>query len=74
MISGSDDRTLRLWNMSTYICDTFYRKCILLFKHSFCLVNIDECVIENRIKDGALGDVRCFLKLRDNKTIKVWKY
>ena len=36
---------------------------------SFCIVNIDKCIIENRIKDESLGYVRCFLKLRDNKTI-----
>ena len=36
---------------------------------SFSIVNIDKCVIEKRIKDKSLGYVRCFLKLRDNKTI-----
>ena len=36
---------------------------------SFCIVNIDKCVIEKRIKDESLGFVYCFLKLRDNKTI-----
>ena len=36
---------------------------------SFCIVNIDKCVIEKRIKDESLGNVFCFLKLRDNKTI-----
>ena len=35
---------------------------------SFSIMNIDKCIIENRIKDS-LADVRCFLKLRDNKTI-----
>ena len=34
------------------------------------IVNIDKCVIEKKIEeDKALGDVRCFLKLRDNRTI-----
>ena len=37
--------------------------------NSFSIVNIDKCVIENRIKDESIGDVYCFLKLRDNKTI-----
>ena len=37
--------------------------------NSFCIVNIDKCVIEKRIKDESLGFVLCFLKLRDNKTI-----
>ena len=32
-------------------------------------MNIDKCVIENRIDDESLGIVYCFLKLRDNKTI-----
>ena len=37
---------------------------------SFCIVNIDKCIIEKRIKDESLGGgVDCFLKLRDNKTI-----
>ena len=38
-------------------------------KNNFTIVNIDKCVIEKRIKDESIGDVRCFLKLRDNKTI-----
>ena len=37
--------------------------------NSFCIGNIDDCVIENRIKGEAIGYVRCFLKFRDNKTI-----
>ena len=47
--------------------------------NSFSIVNIDKCIIENRIDDESLGYarcldeslayVRCFLKLRDNKTI-----
>ena len=36
---------------------------------SFSIVNIDKCVIENRIKDESINYVDCFLKLRDNKTI-----
>ena len=32
-------------------------------------MNIDKCVIEKIIEDESLGFVRCFLKLRDNKTI-----
>ena len=36
---------------------------------SFCIVNIDKCVIEKRIKDKSFEGVCCFLKLRDNKTI-----
>ena len=36
---------------------------------SFSIVNIDKCVIENRIDDESFEGVYCFLKLRDNKTI-----
>ena len=85
MISGSFDGTLRLWNMSTYQCITVIKgiyccntnslyqidkdRVIVGGFDSFCIVNIDKCVIENRIKDKSLGYVYCFLKLRDNKTI-----
>ena len=85
MISGSFDVTLRLWNMSTYQCDIViegvYRcftnalyqidkdRVIVGGVNSFSIVNIDKCVIEKTIKDKSLGYVRCFLKLRDNKTI-----
>ena len=83
MISQYD--TLRLWNMSTYQCDkviegvecyftnSLYQidkdRVIVGGDNSFCIVNIDKCVIEKRIKDESLGYVFCFLKLRDNKTI-----
>ena len=82
LISGSDDKTLRLWNMSTYQCDKVIEgiHCYLhnaLYQidsdrvivggiDSFCIVNIDKCVIEKRISDKALGSVYSFLKLRDN--------
>ena len=85
MISGSDDRTLRLWTMSTYQCDkviegveccstnSLYQidnnRVIVGGKNTFTIVNIDECVIEKTIKDSSLSDINCFLKLRDNKTI-----
>ena len=85
MISGSDDETLRLWNMSTYQCDkviegvdycftsSLYQidkdRVIFGSKISFSIVNIDKCIIEKRIKDESLGYVYCFLKFRDNKTI-----
>ena len=85
LISGSNDKTLRLWNMSTYQCDkviegvecystnSLYQidkdRVIVGGYKSFCIVNIDKCIIEKRIEDESLGDVRCFLKLRDNKTI-----
>ena len=38
--------------------------------NSFSIVNIDKCVIEKIIiEDESIGAVKCFLKLRDNKTI-----
>ena len=85
MISGSGDVTLRLWNMSTYQCDkvikgvkccdinTLYQidkdRVIVGGVNSFCIVNIDKCIIENRIEDKSIKYVFCFLKFRDNKTI-----
>ena len=85
MISGSADGTLRLWNMSTYQCVTVIKgancystnslfqiknnRVIVGRYNSFSIVNIEKCLIEKTIKDESLGGVRCFLKLRDNKTI-----
>ena len=85
MISRSHDRTLRIWNMSTYQCDKVIKGVDCCFTNSlyqidkdrvivggydsFSIVNIDKCVIEKRIKDESLRHVECFLKLRDNKTI-----
>ena len=37
--------------------------------NSFYMVNIDKCVVEKTIEDGSIGNVNCFIKLRDNKTI-----
>ena len=97
MISGSRDKTLRIWNMSTYQCENViegvecdkviqdlkieYSSCdnslyqldndrVIVGGHdSFYIVNIDKCVIEKTIKDESFGNVYCFIKLRDNKTI-----
>ena len=84
MISGSFDKTLHLWNMSTYQCDKVIKgvRCyshnslyqidkdrVIVGGSSFSIVNLDKCVIEKTIKDASVEDVRCFLKLRDNKTI-----
>ena len=42
-------------------------------ENAFYIVNIDKCVIEKKIIDKSFkcifGNVHCFLKLRDNKTI-----
>ena len=85
IISGSWDETLRIWNMSTYQCDKVIEGVDCCFTNSlyqidkdrvivggfdsFCIVNIDKCVIEKIIKDESIEYVDCFLKLRDNKTI-----
>ena len=85
MISGSDDRTLRLWNMSTYQCENMIEgvRCIApnaLYQidknrvivggwNTFSIVNIDKCVIEKTIEDGSFGKVKCFLKLKDNNKV-----
>ena len=85
MLSSSRDDTLHLWNMSTYQCDKVIEGVYCYFtnslyqidkdrvivggKKSFSIVNIDKCIIEKRIVDESLEYVRCFLKLRDNKTI-----
>ena len=76
MISGSDDKTLRLWNMSTYQCDTVIKgvECIStnsLYQidkdrvivggyESFSIVNIDKCFIKKKIEDKALGGVNLY--------------
>ena len=68
---------LHLWNMSTYQCITVIEgvdccstnslyqidkdRVIVGGYDSFYIVNIDKCVIENRIDDESLGYVRCFL-------------
>ena len=85
MISGSIDGTLRLWNMSTYQCETVIKgvecnntnsiyqidkdRVIVGGYKEFTIVNIDKCLIEKTMIDQSLSDVKCFLKLRDNKTI-----
>ena len=82
MISGSSDETLRLWNMSSYQCVTVINCCWNIFLYqidknrvivsghkTFSIIILDKCIIEKTIKDGSLGFVRCFLKMRDNKTV-----
>ena len=81
MISGSSDETLLLWNMSSYQCVTVINCCWNIFLYqidknrvivsghkTFSIIILDKCIIEKTIKDGSLGFVRCFLKMRDNKT------
>ena len=86
MISSSwNDRTIRLWNMSTYQCLTVIKKIDSVWINSlyqidkervivggikkFVILNIDKCRIEKTIKDESFKFIRCFLKLQDNHTI-----
>lgn len=85
LISGSEDDSLRLWNMSTYRCEDIIKgvtccwsnslykidkdRVIVGNKNMFYIVDIDKCVIENIVKDKQLKYVKCFVKLRDNNTI-----
>ena len=85
LISGSEDDSLRLWNMSRYQCEniikgvtccwsnSLYRidkdRVIVGNKNMFYIVDIDKCKIENTVKDRQLKYVKCFVKLRDNNTI-----
>ena len=85
MISGAQNRTLLLWNMSTYQCETMFKgvgcydinslyqvdnnRIIVGGEKSFSIVNIDKCVIEKTIEDKKFEFVYCFLKLRDNTII-----
>ena len=80
MISGGS--ILIVWNMSTYQCKTVIDDIFCCNKnslypidnnrvvvggfYSFCIVNIDKCVIEKKIKDESFKNVNCFLKLRDD--------
>ena len=56
-----------------YLNNALYRidkdRVIVGGNYSFCLVNIDKCVIEKIINVKSIEYVCCFLKLRDNKTI-----
>ena len=77
--------TIRLWNMTTYHCDnviggvgcystnSLYQvdkdRVIVGGINSFYMVNIEKCVVEKTIEDRSIGNVNCFIKLRDKKTI-----
>ena len=82
MISGANDNTLRMWNMSTYTCDNMINgvncsgtnalyqideNTIIVGEYQkFTIVNISRCVIENICQNKTLYYVNCFLKLTDN--------
>ena len=76
MISGSSDKTFRLWNMSANKCITLIKCCDTngLYQTDkinsgvisiFSTVNIDKCIIEKTIIDESFECVFCFLKLRN---------
>ena len=85
MISGSNDRTIRLWNMSTYQMVTaiegvgcgwtnaLYQvdgeRVITGGSGAFSMVDIEKCVVEKTIEDKAFRLVCCFIKLGDNRNI-----
>ena len=85
LISLNGDKSIDMWNMTTYkkigsvnpVCAILPNQ-IFLFdkdrliigrKNGFCVVDIDKCEIETKVKDEQLGFVKCFMRLRDNKTI-----
>ena len=85
MISGSIDETFRMWNMSTYQCETVIKgvecrntnalyqidrdRVIVGGNKRLYIVNINKCVIEKKVRETLFGKVNCFLKLKDDKTI-----
>ena len=85
MISGASDATLRLWNMSTYQCESVikgiqccYMNSIYQYDNDTVLVGGEQCIfivsilkckIEKKIEDKAIGDVFSFVRLRYDKTI-----
>ena len=82
LISGSNDKTLCLWNMFTYKCEKVIKgvncccdnslyqidkdRVIVGGVNQFSIVNIDKCVIEKTIIDESFQYVYCFLRLKDN--------
>lgn len=85
MISGANDRTLRLWNMSTYQMVTVIEgvgcgwtnalyqvdegRVITGGSGEFSIVNIGKGVVEKTIEDKAFRFVCCFIKFGDNRNI-----
>ena len=85
LISGSDDKSLRFWNMTTYQCvsiikevsccdvNVFFQmdsnRIIIGERNQITILNVDKCSIENTIVDKELDYVSCFCMLRDKKTI-----
>ena len=78
LISASYDKTLRLWNMSTYQCVTVIQEEFsydLLYSidnnqiilNGYDILNIDKCMIEKGPIRKTAQHVSC-IKLRDNKT------
>ena len=76
---------LLLWNMSAYQCETVIKgvecawsnslyqidkdRVIVGAWNTFSIVNMDKCIIEKTVIEKSLGNVLCFLKLRDKNNI-----
>ena len=85
LLSCSKNLILRVWNMSTYqlvtvMTDAYCldingmyqidkKRMIIGYLNSFYILNIDSFKVEKVEYNMDLGNVNCFLKLRDNKTI-----
>ena len=85
MISGASDGTLRLWNMSTYQCESVikgiqccYMNSIYQYDRDTILVGGEKCIfivsvlkckIEKKIEDKEIGNVFSFVSLRYDKTV-----
>lgn len=85
MLSGSYDKTLRIWNISTYQCESIIEgvecywmnaiyqidneRVIVGGRNKFTIVDIKNYMIETIIVENTIKYFSCFLKLRDNKTI-----
>ena len=85
LISGSDDNTLRKWNLLTYQCDKiinnvqcYYRNSLLEIDNNriivggynvITIVNISNDIIEYQIRNDKLNYVYSFVQLRDGNIL-----
>ena len=85
LVVGDLDRTIQLWNMSTYKCisvinrsdkgwiDKMYLidKDRVVFGHDdiFTIINVGKCIVEEEVEDAMMGYVTCFTKLNDKYII-----
>ena len=85
LISGSDDNTLRKWNLLTYQCDTIINNVDCCDSNSLLeidnnriivggwnvitIVNISNDIIEHQIKNNKLNWVWSFVQLRNGNIL-----